>query len=225
MGVNMKARVVLIEGYDETRFLSKSLIDRGYHVTAINENMQNCESLAEIDKLQVFHGDGSKPFVLDDAGIYNADIVVAMSNHDDVNLVICELCKKKFNVKKTIAIVSDPKKTEFFLAMGVDSVVCAITAISNIIEQHVLLNDISTVMPIGEGKIQVVQINIPPTAPVIDKCLWEIELPEEVIVGCVLRGKQSLVPRGNTRILANDNLILIVSNDYKEAAVHELTGQ
>lgn len=221
----MKARVVLIEGYDETRFLAKSLIDRGYSVTAINEDMRNCESLAEISKLHVFHGDGSKPFVLEDADVYNADIVVAMSNHDDVNLVMCELCKKKFNVKKAIAVVSDPKKTEFFQAMGVDSVVCAITAISNIIEQHVLLNDIATVMPLGEGKIQVIQVNIPPTAPVIDKRLWEIDLPQEVIVGCVLRGNQSMIPRGNTRIAANDNLILIVTNEYKEAAVHKLTGQ
>lgn len=223
MSREMKPKVVLIDGYDETRLLSRSLIEKRFRVTAINESMDCCEKLAEINGLRVFHGDGSKPFVLEDAGVYGSDIAIAMSEHDDANLVICELCKKKFNVKKTIAIISDPNKTDFFLSVGVDSVVCAITAISNIIEQHVLLNDIRTIMPIAEGQVQVFQVNIPKNANVIGKHLWEISLPDEVVVGCVLRGSSSIIPKGDTCIASGDNLILLASDDYKEAAVHQLT--
>jgi trk system potassium uptake protein len=66
-------------------------------------------------------------------------------------LIICELCKKKYNVKKTVALVNDPKKTDFFHQMGIDSVVCAVNAITNIIEQQVFLDGIASLIPIGEG--------------------------------------------------------------------------
>ena len=61
-----------------------------------------------------------------DPDFHHADIVIALTPRDEDNLVICELCKKKFHVKKTVSLVSDPGKTEFFRQMGVDSVVCAI---------------------------------------------------------------------------------------------------
>jgi len=131
----MKKRIFLIGNFDMTKSLASLLIEKGYRVTAINNDMDNCKSLAETEKLTVFSGDGSKPSVLDEADAYNADFAIALSNRDDDNLVICELCKKKFHVKKTVALISDPGKIEFFRGMGVDSVVCVISIISSIIEQ------------------------------------------------------------------------------------------
>ena len=221
----MKKRVMLIGGFKRTKSLAASLIKKGYHVTAINNDMENCKLLAEIDKLNVFNGDGSKPFILDDANAYNADIAIALTEQDDDNLVICELCKKKYNVKKTVAIISDPKKTEFFYRMGIDSVVCAVTAIADIIEQQAFLDEIATLAPLGNGRIKIVQVPISLTAPAVGKKLWELDLPGNVIIGCIMRGDNSLIPRGDTRILANDTLVLISTDKHEAAAVRELTGR
>ncbi len=219
----MRTRIILIGGENEARHLAVSLLDKGYHVTAINEDPDQCTALASIPKLTVFQGDGSKPFVLEDAGAYQADIAIALSPYDDANLVICELCKKKFKIRKTVALISDPSKTEFFHMMGVDSVVCATTTISNIIEQQALMNDLNTVMPLGDNGIQVAQLVIPETAASVGRRLWEIELPKAVIIGCIMRGNQSVIPRGDTRILAGDSLVLIVSDEDKETALKQLT--
>lgn len=221
----MNLRVLLIGGFNKTRFLASSLIKKGDHVTAINSDIEKCRILSTIDRLNVFIGDGSKPFVLEDANAYNADIAIALTDRDDDNLVICELCKKKFHVKKTVALISDPQKSDFFYRMGIDSVVCAVSAIASIIEQHAFLDEIATLFPIGEGRIKIAQIHIPATAPVINKKLSEINLPKQVIVGCILRGEQSMVPRGDTRIHAGDILVLISSDQYEMAAVQELTGR
>lgn len=220
----MKRRIFIIGGFNKTKSLAKSLIKKGYSVTAINSDRKKCEALAEIEDLSVYVGDGSKPFVLEDANAYNADTAIALTDHDADNLVICELCKKKFNIKKTVALISDPKKTEFFYRMGIDSVVCAITVIANIIEQQASLDKIATLIPIGNGRISIAQVSIEATSPVVDKKLWEISLPKEVIIGCILRGDHSLVPRGDTRVLAGDVLILISSTEQEMAAVKEITG-
>ena len=221
----MKKRVLLIGGFNKTKSLAVSLIKKGYHVTAINNDMEKCRMLADIEKLTVFYGDGSKPFVLEDANAYNADIAIALTERDDDNLVICELCKKKFNIKKTVALIFDPKKPEFFYRMGIDSVVCAITTIAGIIEQQAFLDEMATLVPVGEGRIRIAQIPISQTAPAVDKKLWELSLPKDVIIGCVLRGDKSMVPRGDTRILAGDVLVLISTDEHETAAVRELTGR
>lgn len=221
----MKTRIFLIGGFQKTKFLAKSLLKKGYHVTAINKDTEKCIAMAEIENLTVFNGDGTKPFVLEDADAYDADIAIALTEYDADNLVICELCKKKFHIKKTVALISDPKKTEFFYRMGIDSVVCAITAVANIIEQQTFLDEMATLVPIGEGRVSIAQIPIAATAPAVGKKLWEINLPKEVIVGCVLRGEQSIVPQGDTRILTGDVLVLISSNKQQMAAIKELTGR
>lgn len=221
----MKTRIFLIGGFQKTKFLAKSLLKKGYHVTAINKDTEKCVAMAEIENLTVFNGDGTKPFVLEDADAYNADIAIALTEYDADNLVICELCKKKFHIKKTVALISDPKKTEFFYRMGIDSVVCAITAVANIIEQQTFLDEMATLVPIGEGRVSIAQIPIAATAPAVGKKLWEINLPKGVIVGCMLRGEQSIVPQGDTRILTGDVLVLISSNKQQMAAIKELTGR
>ncbi|MDR1065870.1 MAG: NAD-binding protein [Clostridiales bacterium] len=218
-------RAALVGGFNKTKSLAASLIKKGYEVTAINNDKERCAQLAEIEKLNVFYGDGSKPFVLEDANVFNADIAIALTNRDDDNLVICELCKKKFSVKKTVALVSDSKKTDFFHRMGVDSVVCAITAVAAIIEQNAFVNEISTLLPIGDGHIRITQARVPALAHIAGKKLLEINLPKQVIIGCVMRGDKSMIPRGDTRILAGDTLVLISAAQHEKAAIRELTGK
>lgn len=221
----MKARVILIGGFNKTRSLAKSLLKKGYHVTVINENEENCKHLAEIEKLTVFVGDGTKPFVLEDANAYHADIAIALTERDDDNLVICELCKKKFQVKKTVSIVSEANKIQFFHRMGVDSVVCAVNAIANIIEQQAFLNEMATMVPIGESHINIAQVSIAASTPAAGKQLREMRLPKGVIVACILREDKSRVPHGDTVILPGDTLVLIASEKQEVAAIKELTGR
>ena len=221
----MKTKVLLVGGRSKAKSLAISLINKGYQVTVINDTLEDCVKLSEIDRLTVIHGDGTRPFVLEDASAQDADIAIAMTAKDEDNLVICELCKKKFQVKKTVALLTDPKKTDFFYKMGIDSVVCAITAITGIIEQQAFVDKITTLIPIGEGRVNIAEVPIPGTSPAVGKKLWEINLPKEVIVGCILRGDSTMVPRGDTRILAGDMPVLISSDKQEMAAIQELTGR
>ncbi len=221
----MKKRVLLIGGRSKAKSLALSLLSQGYKVTAINENREDCMKLAEIEGLTVIFGDGTKPFILDEAEAENCDISIALTSKDEDNLVTSELCKKKFHVKKTVSLVSDPQKTEFFYKMGVDSVVCAISAITSIIEQQAFIDEMTNIISIGTGRVRIIEVAIPAESPAAGKKLWEITLSKDVIVGCILRGDSTLIPRGDTRILAGDTLVVISSNGQEIAAVKELTGR
>ena len=220
----MNGNVLLVGGRSKAKSLAQSLLKKGYRVTVINKDLPDCERLAENEKLIVIHGDGTKPYVLEDAGAGNAEIAIALTPRDEDNLVVCELCKKKFRVSKTLSLLSDPQKTDFFYKMGVDSVVCAISAVTSIIEQQALMEEMAKAIPIGEGRVQLLEVPITETDPAAQKQVWEINLPKEVIIGCILRRDQTLIPRGDTRILAGDILVLISGNEQEEIAILELKG-
>ncbi|ADL05482.1 potassium channel family protein [Lacrimispora saccharolytica] len=221
----MKKKVLLVGGRGKAKSLALSLIKRGYQVTAINEIYDDCLKLAEINKLTVINGDGTKPFILEDADAADCDIAIALTAKDEDNLVICELCKKRFHVKKTVSLVSDPKKTDFFYKMGIDRVVCAISAVTSIIEQQAFVEEMANIVPIGEGRIQIAEVPISGSAPVAGKKIWEISLPKEVIIGCILRSNTAMIPRGDTKILAGDVLVVISDNGQEFAAIKGLTGR
>ena len=221
----MRKRVLLIGGRSKAKALALSLLKQGYKVTIINNTYEHCVELAQIKGVKVIHGDGTKPFILDEAGAESCDFSIALASKDTDNLVASELCKKQFHVKKTVSLLSDPGKTEFFYKMGVDSVVCATQAITTIIEQQTFIDEMTNIIPIGKGHVQIVEVRITHESPVTGKKLWEIQLPKDVIIGCVLRGDETIIPRGDTRIYSGDILVVISDSTQELAAVKELTGR
>lgn len=219
----MKNRVLLIGGFRKAMALAESLTQRGYAVTVINKSYSDCKRLAENDALQVIQGDGSRTYVLEDALAYENDIAIALTKRDEDNLVICQLCKKVLGVKKTVALVNDPKKTDFFYNMGIDSVVCASNMITSILEQEALLEDMATILQLGEGRICISEVRIAEKDPSVGKRIWELDLPQEVIIGCILRGDHHRVPKGDTQILAGDVIVLISSKESQIEAIRVMT--
>lgn len=217
--------VLLIGGRSKARSMAMSLLEQGYRVTAINANYDDCQKLAQIKGLNVICGDGTKPYILDEAGAASCDIAIALTSKDTDNLVACQLCKKQFSVAKTVSLVADPKKMDFFYQMGVDSVVCAISAITGIIQQQAFIDEMANIIPVGKGRVQIVEVQIPGESPVAGKKLWEITLPKEAIIGCILRSDVTVIPRGDTRILAGDTLVVITESGKELTAVHALTGR
>lgn len=221
----MKRRVLLIGGRSQAKSLALSLLSRGYQVTAINMERDDCLYLSNIRGLNVMYGDGTKPFILEEAGAAFADMAIALTPHDEDNLVACKLCKAQFQVSRTVSLVSDPKMTDFFCKMGIDSVVCAIAAITHSIEQRAFMDEISQTIPLSKAGIQVSEVPVPANAPAVGKKLWEISLPRQVIIGCILRGNSTMIPHGDTRICAGDVLILICDSAQRSDAIYALTGE
>ncbi len=220
----MKTNILLVGGYHKTCSMAESLLLKGFHVTVINADREDCERLAEIEDLDVIWGDGSKEFILREANIQNQQTVIAMTPQDEDNFVICQICKKIYHTPKVVAVVGDPKKTSFFYRMGTDRVVCAINAITNIIEEQALMEKMSTMIPLTNGSIHVMEVPILEHSPALGKELRELPLPKAVIIGCVVRGEQSIIPSGETKLKSGDVVILITTGEEREKAVRILSG-
>lgn len=217
-----KNKILIIGGFHKAKSLAVSLLKKGYKVTVINKSYEHCERLAETERLNVIYGDGSKSFVLEDAEVGEHNVAIVLTDSDESNLIICQMCKQIFHIPKTVCLLNDPQKTDFFYEMGVDRVVCALNMITNIMEEQAVMDVMTEMIPLEEGRIHIVELRVPEHARAIGKRLWELNLPKEIIIGCVLRGDQSLIPRGDTRLMAGDNLLIIASDKGKMQQIREL---
>ena len=77
-------------------------------------------------------------------------------------------------------------------------------------------------IPVDEGRIHIMEVTIPKNSAAAGKKLWELNLPKKIIIGCILRGDQSLIPRGDTRITEGDVLLIITSDKSKLDQIKEL---
>lgn len=221
----MKNKIIIIGGFRKTKILAVDLLKKGYKVIAVNDNREHCQLLSEIDGLKVYCGDGTLPSVLLDAGVKNCRTAIAIMDNDEDNLVTCQLCKKRFGIQKAISLVGNPNKTDFFRRMGVDSVICAVERITDIIRQQATIDKISNSFVVGEGKVNISEVKMESGYPVINKMLKDIGLPNDIIVGCILRGERAMIPRGETTILAGDILLLISEIGAEEKAFRLLAGE
>lgn len=218
----MKKRILLAGGYNIAKAISICLINNGYEVTAINPNYNECKSLAEIDSLNIINDSPVKPYVLSEAGAANADAVIALTENDSDNIVICELCKKQFNAEKTVCLIKSDENKDIFGHMGVDSVISSTNIVAAVIEQLTLTKEFSKLMPVGNGKFNVAEIAVTDNAVCAGKKLGEIELPSEAYVGCLLRKENNIIPAFDTVILPGDILILLCPAAKEQVALKKL---
>jgi trk system potassium uptake protein TrkA len=209
---------MLVGGHYKAHFLAKSLKAKHHEVVLVNDNMEWCKFLTNAHDVVCVCGDGTKPFILEDARAAEMDAVAALTNKDAENLVICKLAKKLFHVKSTLAIVNDPKNLVVFTRLGVDKCISATEMLSDVIESETVFSAVHSYLPLENGRIVCLDLVLPADSPVCGKRLRELEMPHGSIVGIIVRGETTLVPNGDAELLAEDKIILLATAQAAERA-------
>ena len=216
---------MIVGGHSKVHFLVKKFMTEGRKLTVIHKDEDECKKLSKIHKVSIVHGDGTDPAVLEDAGVMDCDVVIAISNSDAENLVVCQVAGRAYGVERTLAVVNDPEHVEVFKKLGVSTVISTADIIESIIDQQVSVEEIISLMPIEEGKIDIIDIEIGDDFASEGKSLAEISLPEDSVVGFIIRGELKMVPRGNTVINEGDRLIILALSSVQPAVIEAIKGR
>ena len=217
-------RIIMVGGDKTVYFLARQFASRDYHVTIINRDPARSKELAEQTKATVVFGDGSDIKRLEEAGARRADVVMALTSHDQDNLIACQIAQKIYGVPRTMALVNDPENEEVFQKLGISAVFSATKIIASLIEQQADFEDITALIPIANGRVNVTDVRLDATSPAIGKSLAEIDLTRGSLVACIIRDDQVVVPHGSTHLLVNDHLILISQPDNQSRDLEMLCG-
>lgn len=217
-------KILIIGGGKTLYFLSRNFTSKGYELVIVNRNREECVQLARQLSATVVCGDGSDAGILRDAGAMGADAVLAVTPNDQDNLVICQLASLQFGVPRVLALANDPENAEIFDKLGV-SAFSTTHIISSLIEQRAALEQITNLLPVGEGRVNVTEILLRPDSPVAGKFLKDITLPENALVAVVIRDNQPIVPRGASQLLADDRLVLMTLPENHGPVLRVFTGE
>ena len=205
-------------------FLCRNFTSKGYEVVVINRDRHECVILARQLTALVVYGDGSDATILKEAGAMGADVVLAITPNDQDNLVICQLASMQFGVPRAIALANDPDNAVTFEKLGV-SAFSTTHIVSSLIEQRASLEQITNLLPVGEGRVNVTEILLDENSPVAGKLLKDIVLPTNALVAVVIRGQQPIVPRGANQLLAGDRVVLITLPENHGPVLKAFTGE
>lgn len=128
-------RVVIAGGRSRTDYLVGSLIGDGHEVVVINNDRSWCEHLSSRHDAIVVCGDATKRYVLDDADIEGFDLVIALSDSDADNLVICHMAQRFYGIDHQVCTVYNPRNVVVFKKLGISSVISATYLLSRLIEE------------------------------------------------------------------------------------------
>lgn len=218
-------KLVIVGGKKVVYFLAKDFISKGYDVAIVNKDPDYCRSLSQKLNALIINGDASKQDVLAQAEADKADAILALTGNDSDNLFICQLAQKKFEIENTFAMVNNPDNEEIFKKLGIETIFNTTRLLSLLIEQRVETSDVSNLLSIEEGRVNISQVILDEDSPVLGQSLKEINLPEDIVFGCVIRGEEVLIPRGNTRLLAGDKVLLITLPERQAEAFSALTSE
>ena len=206
-------------------FLCKKLVADNHIVTLIEKNPAVCSEVSQNSSLTVLQGDGSRPAVLKSARAEKADVIVALTPQDEDNIIICQVAREVFGVKRTIAKVNNPQNIKVFSALGIDVPIDSTSILARIVEEEASFTDFINLLSIKKGRLSIVRIDIPENSPVINKLIKDIKLPKDSVLVSILRAADVIIPRGDTRISSGDEIIALTSIDKEKELVSLLVGR
>lgn len=212
----------------------------GYSIAAYLAREENDVTVIDIDPHLIAQinedldvngilGHASRPDVLERAGAYDCDLIVAVTHIDEVNMVACQVAHSLFNVPKKIARVRsqaylDPVWANLFSRshMPIDAIISPEIELANAINERLSIPGTTNVFSLAGGRVHLVGVICNDTCPVLNTQLRQIgilfpDLPMEIAL--ILRGNRIMIPGEDDQILANDEVYFFTGAGHLQRAM------
>ncbi|MGA7419017.1 MAG: TrkA family potassium uptake protein [Acidimicrobiales bacterium] len=162
---------------------------------------------------------------LDAAGLSTVDVVVAATGDDEDNLVVSLLAKQEFAVPRVVARVNHPKNQWLFNeSWGVDVSVSTPQLMTALVEEAVSVGSLVRLLRFEGGSAHLVEVTLAEDSPAAGESLVDLAIPREATVVAVVRGDRLVVPRGDTRLSAGDEVLVLVTEEAEDSVQQLLVG-
>lgn len=196
-------------------YLAKFLTEKGVNVRIIEHKVDRCETLAELlPEATVILGDGTDHKLLMAEGLSNAEAFVSLTSIDEENVLISLFAKKHSNAK----LVTKVNRLEFddiLESMDIGSVIYPKYITCDFILQHVRAlenqsgSNIKTLYNILDDRVEALEFTVSQKSDVTDVPLYQLKTKKNLLICCIMRDNNIIIPRGNDSIQVGDNVIVV----------------
>lgn len=203
-------RIVIVGGGNVGLGVARALERRTDRLRAkiIEIDRERAEFAADqLQRTIVLHGDGMDMDLLLEANIDTADAVLAVTDDDKINLLV-SVRAKQAGCQMAIALVNDPTLAPLMGPLEIDAYINPrATTVSSIL-RHVRHGRVRAIYSIGDAEAEVIEAQVLTTSPIAGRQIRDIEFPEGVLVGAVLKADRVVKPTSDLRIEAGDTIAL-----------------
>ncbi|MBB1272724.1 MULTISPECIES: Trk system potassium transporter TrkA [Psychromonas] len=211
--------------------LAENLVGENNDITVVDENHEALQELQDRFDLRVVQGSASSPHTLGDAGAIDADMLIAVTNSDEVNMVACQIAFTLFNVPKKIArirsqsVVMHEKELFNKDAFPIDHIIAPEKLVSDYITQLIEYPGALQVANFANGKVGLVAIRAYYGGSLVGNAISALKehMPNiEARVAAIFRRGKAIRPQGTTIIEADDEVFFITASPNIRAIMGEM---
>lgn len=216
--------VIIVGGGKVGSHLAAMLLREGHTVRVVDDRPQVIEQLSrELPPGCIIRGEMSSPAVLEKAGIAQANVLAAVTDKDDANLVITTLAKFEFRVPRVISRVNNPKNGWLFTPeMGVDVAISQADMMARLIAEEMSLGDMMTLLKLRKGMFSLVEEKVHPDSEACGKSIRDLSLPAESVLVAIIRKGELILPHGSTVLQASDEVLAVVHQSKLDVLASKL---
>ncbi len=205
-------RIIIIGGGNIGMTLAQELeAEEGINVRLIELSKERARYVAEaLPGTNIILGDALDAEILDEAGVSNADTVVAVTDDDETN-ILASLLAKRYGVERAVTLINSTAYAPLITTLGIDVAVSPRTITVSTILQHVRRGRIRSVHSLADGFAELIEAEAIETSALAGNSLRELHLPADVIVGALVRDGEVIIPRADTMIENHDDVILLAA--------------
>ena len=201
--------------------LAASLVSGGHDITIIDNDASLCSDAAsEMDAL-VICGNGTDVKTLEEANIRDADVFVAATGNDEVNLLSCILVKE-YNPKKIIARVSNPDHEEAFRKVGIDDVISPELTAASYLEKIITRPKIADLIVIGKGNAEILDIRVT-NDKAVGKRIGDLSPTDNYIINAIYKDGEITIPKEDVVLARGDRIFVLVKSPAVKATTKIFT--
>jgi trk system potassium uptake protein TrkA len=213
------SKLLIIGGGNIGFNIAKELEDNKSNiaVTIIEQSKERSSKIADnLNNSLVLNGDGLDQDLLDEANISSSDMILALTDDDETNIIISAIARK--NKCKSLILINNSDYNKIKDVLGIDRIIDPrMTTVSKILK-HVHRGSFISVYTIGNADAEIIHATATKTSQLLNQTLKEVDLPEGIKIGMIKRGDDIIIPDKNTKIEVGDNVIFItMSKDVSKA--------
>lgn len=193
--------------------LADSLIKEEISVTIIERDSTISEDVAESTEAMVINGDATSVQILEDADISDADVFVAATGDDKVNLLAAVLSQSYSNIKKIIARVNDLEHETAFKNVGIDITVSPEAAVARYLERIITRPKIADLIALGRGSTELLELKLE-NKKLFGKRVLDYSPTENYIVCAIYDDEELIIPQKDTVFGQNQKISVITKSEY-----------
>lgn len=203
-------RAIIIGGGNVGLMVAQRLEKQSRRVRTkiIERNRKTAEKAAEaLERTIVLNGDGLDSALLAEAGVERADAVLAVTDDDKTNM-LASVRAKSSGCPLAIALINDPTLAPLMQPLDIDAFINPrATTVSSIL-RHIRHGRVKSVYSVGDAEAEIIEAEVLSTSPIAGQLLRDIDFPEGVLIGAILKGDEVHKPRGGIRIEEGDVIAL-----------------